>query len=104
MPIASEPKITTPEIYFLLVFALLADAINWIPFINLFVTMVTLPGFQFYFKMKGVRSGWSLGGNLAEFIPLVSFLPAVTAGVLITILIDHFGGTTIKKIGKLAPK
>lgn len=100
----NEPKITGSEIYFLLAFALLSDAINWIPFINFFVTAVTLPGYWFYFNMKGVPTGWSLGGNLAEFIPFISFLPAVTAGVLVTILIDHFGGKTIKRIGKLTAK
>lgn len=100
----AEPKISGGEIYFLLAFALLADAVNWAPIVNWIVTMVTLPGYQFYFKMRGVNGAWSLGGNLIELIPLVSMLPAVTAGVLATILFDHFAPESVKqsvpKIGK----
>ena len=69
--------------------ALIADLLNWIPVVNWLITAITLPSFQFYFKMKGIRSGWSLAGNLAEVLPLVSVLPLITAGVVITIIMDR---------------
>ena len=101
---AAEPKISAGEIYFLLAFALLADAVNWVPVVNWLVTLVTLPGYQFYFKMKKVGGLWSLAGNLVELIPFVSILPAITAGVLATILFDHFAPESVKqslpKLGK----
>lgn len=85
----NQPKISTTEAYYLIVFAIIADLINWIPIVNFLVTAVTLPGFQFYFKIKGVKGIYSLAGNLAELIPVVSILPAITAGVITTIIVDR---------------
>lgn len=101
----AEPKISAPEIYLLLAFALVADAVNWIPIINWFVTIVTLPGYWLYFKLKGVSGVWSMTGNLVELIPVVSIVPAITFGVLATILIDHFAPGELKKaLSKLGGK
>lgn len=87
----NQPKISESEAYFLVCFALLADAVNWIPLGNFFVTAISLPAFQLYFKMKGVNGAWSFGGNLIEFIPVISAMPAVTAGVVVTIILDRTG-------------
>ncbi len=94
-----EPKISLPEAYFLIAFAIIADLINWIPIINWLVTLITLPGFQFYFAMKGVRGVYSLAGNLIEFVPVLSVLPAITAGIIATIIIDRLEAN---KLGQLA--
>ena len=97
-----QPKISLIEAYLLVTFALIADLINWIPFLSWVVTVITLPAFQFYFFMKGVRGVWSLGGNIVEFIPGLSALPAVTAGVVDTILIDRAAATKLGQAGLAA--
>lgn len=94
-----EPKISMPEAYFLIAFAVIADLINWIPVINWLVTLITLPGFQFYFAMKGVKGAYSLGGNLIEMVPGLSILPGITAGIIATIMIDRLEAT---KLGQTA--
>lgn len=107
-----EPKISTPEIIILVLFAVIADLINWIPVINWVVTAVTLPGFQLYFMIKGVRGIYSLAGNAVEAIPALSVLPAITAGIIVTIIIDRamaskLGQTALKAAGpagKIAEK
>ena len=100
----NEPKISLPEAYLLIAFALIADLINWIPIVNWLVTAVTLPGFQLYFRMKGVKGIWGLAGNLVELIPFLSVLPGITAGVVATIIIDRLaasklGATALKAAG-----
>ena len=82
-------KISMGEAYFLVAFAVIADLINWIPLMNWFVTAVTLPAYQFYFHSKGVKTWWSLAGNLGEALPLVSVLPLVTGGVVMTIVMAN---------------
>lgn len=59
-------------------------------------------GFQLYFFMKGVKkvSKYSLAGNLFEFIPFLSFLPAVTAGVVATIISERISATRLGKIAE----
>ena len=89
-----EPKISIVEAYFLIVFAIIADLINWIPIINILTTIVTLPVFQFYFMIKGVKGIYSLAGNIAELIPGLSVLPAITAGVVTTIIVDRVQAKT----------
>lgn len=97
----NQPKISGPEAYLLVAFALLADAINWIPVVNWFVTAITLPAFQIYFMMKGVRGIANIAGNLVELVPFLSFLPGVTAGVIATIIIDRVAAS---KLGAAALK
>jgi hypothetical protein len=98
----NQPKISMPEIILLVMFALLADALNWIPIINIFVSAVSSMSFQLYFFMKGVKKAkYSLVGNLLEFIPFLSILPAVTAGVVATIISERLSET---KLGSLTSK
>ena len=85
----NQPKISLIEAFFLLAFALISDLINWIPIINIFVTIGTLPAFWFYFTLKGVKNRANLVGNLIEFVPALSVLPAITAGILLTIIFDR---------------
>lgn len=92
------PKISTTEAILLISFALLADLINWIPLVNLIVTFFTLPAFQFYFYLKGVRGIYSLIGNLIEIIPFLSILPGITVGIIATILIADKMPLVAKKI------
>lgn len=94
-------KISMVEGFLLISFALIADAINWVPVLNWIVTIVTLPSFQIYFMIKGVKGYYNLAGNVAEFLPVVNALPAVTAGVVATIIIDRVSSS---KIGKAALK
>jgi len=97
-----EPKISLPERYFLIVFAVLADLINWIPIVNILVTIIILPAFQFYFIIKGVRGTYSLMGQIMELIPVLSILPSITTGIIITIIIDY-KGIKLNKIAKVNP-
>ena len=85
----NQPKISLPEAFFLVSFALIADLINWIPYINFVVTAMTLPAFQLYFYFKGINGVFSLAGNLIDAIPFASIVPSVTAGVLATIIMDR---------------
>ena len=94
-------KISMVEGFLLVVFALIADAINWIPILNWIVTIVTLPSFQIYFMIKGVKGYYNLAGNVIELIPLLSWLPAVTAGVVATIIADRIASS---KMGTRALK
>jgi hypothetical protein len=98
-----EPKISTVEAILLVLIALLADAINWIPVVNWVVTLITLPAFQLYFILKKVRGLYALAGNLIEFIPILSILPGVTAGVVGVILLDRATAKKNALRGKLAP-
>ncbi len=77
------------EICFLSMFAIIADLVNTIPVVNIFCAIVTLFITQIYFVLKGVKWGYNLAMELVEFIPVVSILPAVTAGIVITIFITN---------------
>jgi len=87
---AQEPKISDGEAVLLILFALLADLLNWIPGINILITLITLPILQFYFiVIKRIKSYYSIAGNILELIPVLSILPAITGGVVATILLDR---------------
>jgi len=96
-----QPKISLPEAYFLVCFAIILDLINWIPVINIITTVISTASFQLYYFFKGVRGYASLATNLLEFIPILSALPLITTGAIITILIDR---TAASKIGSTALK
>jgi len=98
---SNQSKISLPEAYLLVSFAVIADLVNWIPIVNIFSSVATLLGFQLYFIIKGVRGIWSIAGNGVDLIPGLSVLPAVTAGVLATIIIDR---ATASKLGQTALK
>lgn len=102
-----QPKISITEAYFLIVFAILADLINWIPILNWAVTIITLPSYQLYFYIKRMRGIHSLIGNLIELIPVLSVLPGITTGIVIAIIIDRMestklGSKIIKPVEKIA--
>lgn len=94
-----EPKISMAEGVILLVLAIIADLFNWIPLLGTLISFGTLAFFQLYFLMKGVRGIWSFAGNLMEFFPVVSLLPAATGGVLATLWLDR---QPPKVVGQLA--
>ena len=101
-----EPKISTAEAILLVFFAIIADVINLIPFINILATIVTFTITQLYFRMKGVKATFNIIMQLLEFIPIVSVLPLTTAGVVVTIIIDHnqkLLGTVIATAGAVVP-
>lgn len=85
----NQPKINLGEAYFLIAFALIADFINMFPLFNWLVTVITLPAYQFYFRMKGIKGTYSLVGNLIELVPVLSILPALTTVVVATIIITN---------------
>lgn len=80
-------KLSNINITVLVISALFFDLLSAIPFFNIVVSAISTFSFQTYFFMKDVKkSHYSLIGNLIEFIPgLSSILPAVTAGVIMTI-------------------
>ncbi|OGY68006.1 MAG: hypothetical protein A3I24_02980 [Candidatus Harrisonbacteria bacterium RIFCSPLOWO2_02_FULL_41_13b] len=102
----NKSKILPMEAYFLIAFAVIADLINWIPVVNWFVTLITLPAYQLYFYLKGMRGIYSLGGNIIEFIPGVSVLPGITIGVVLAIIFERLektkvGGKILKPVEKI---
>lgn len=87
------------EAYLLIAFAVIADLINWIPVLNWIVTLVTLPAYQIYFYMKGMRGIYTMTGNLIELIPALSALPGITTGVVVAVIADR---VTASKLGRTA--
>ena len=99
-----QPKISTPVAFVLMAFAIIADLINWIPGVNIIVTVLTL-GYQLYFRMVGVTGVIGLVGNSTEFIPGLSVIPALTAAIGLTIYVDwHPESALAKKINQAASK
>src|SRR3989344_6404670 len=103
----NKSKILPMEAYFLIAFAIIADLINWIPIVNWFVTLITLPAYQLYFYLKGMRGAYSLVGNLIELVPALSVLPGITTGVVLAIIFERLektkvGGKVFKPIEKIA--
>jgi hypothetical protein len=84
-----QPKISIPEAMLLMIIAIIADLIGWIPIVNWVVAIFMFPITQLYFRLKGVKGFFSLIGNLAELIPVISALPAYTFSIGATLLIDR---------------
>src|SRR3989344_7668550 len=93
----SSSKFSPMEIYLLITFAIIADLINWIPVVNWIVTLITLPAFQLYFYLKGMRGIYSLVGNAIELVPVLSILPGVTTGIVLAIVFEKLEETSIGK-------
>jgi hypothetical protein len=94
-----KSKLSSIDIIILVTSALLADVLNAIPFLNIVVAAVSTCFFQLYFFMKGVKKAkYSLVGNVAEFIPGLSVLPAVTAGVIATIIANRAEEKVARKL------
>jgi hypothetical protein len=100
-PEKPQPKISAPEAYLLLAFAVILDLISIIPLINELTAVVATAGYQLYYFLKGVRGYAGLATNIIEFFPALSALPGITAGVGIVILIDR---ATATKLGQTALK
>lgn len=103
----SQNKIPLPEEYLVTAFAVVCDMLNWIPLLNIIVTAVTLPAFQLYFMLRGIRGTYSLAGNLIELVPGLSVFPGLTAGIIITfimhrILTTKLARTALKAAGPAA--
>lgn len=92
-----ENKIPFPEAYLLTAFAIIADLINWIPIINIFISVITL-GFTLYFIIKGVPFLLALAGTIAEFFPVLSVFPILTVAIVITIAL-HWLPVALQAIG-----
>lgn len=99
---AHEPKIGTPMAFVLIAVAIISDLLNWIPVVNIILAVFT-SAFPLYFWFKGLPFSVSLIGDVAEFIPGLSVVPALTASVALTIYADRnpdswFG----KKVSKIS--
>jgi hypothetical protein len=77
------------EIYFLVVFAIIVDLINWIPFINVPVSIAALIVFPWYFKAREVPAYPTVISGLIGLIPGLSALPETIAGVIACIILDR---------------
>lgn len=101
-----EPKISFMVGYWLLLFAIVADLINWIPGINLLVAWTILPLFSLYYFMNGLRGTAHFATQIVQYIvetvPALSILPATSIGVLIIIILDRLEATKLgsEAIGK----
>ncbi len=83
-------KLSNINITVLVISALFFDLLSAIPFFNIVVSAISTFSFQTYFFMKDVKkSHYSLIGNLIEFIPGLNLLPAITAGVIMTIVTNR---------------
>ncbi len=103
-PPKHQPKIPTPVAFILIVVAIIADLINWIPGVNIIVTILTL-GYQFYFWSAGVPGFIGIIGNVIEFIPGLSVIPALTAAISLTVYVDRHPESWIgKKVLEIAAK
>lgn len=96
-----KSKLSGIDIAILVTTAVIADLLNPIPLVNIVVGAVSTGFFQLYFFIKGVKkSHYSLIGNSMEFIPAVSILPAVTAGVIMTIMANRAEEKLADKLSK----
>ena len=85
-----ERRLSIIDSIILVTIALFFDLLSIIPFLNIITSAISTFSFQVYFYLKGVKKAqYSLIGNLVEFIPILSILPAVTLGVVVTIVIDR---------------
>ncbi len=84
----------------LVMIALLFDLLNWIPIINWLVGIFSFLGFGLYFFARGIKQKYNIMGNLFEFLPFLSFLPAVTAGVVATIISNNIAAKVSEKVTK----
>ncbi len=88
-----KPKLSGVEIFFLVSFALIADLFNfllvWV-FLDWVVSILATGIFQLYFFIRGVKGKkYSLIGNVIDAIPFLSVLPAITGGVIGTVIADR---------------
>ncbi|MBI2524340.1 hypothetical protein HYW11_04020 [Candidatus Peregrinibacteria bacterium] len=91
------PKISAIEIALLILFAFTADILSLLPIINVLVSLSVTPVLFCYYKIKRVKAYPSLIAGIMEIIPVLSLLPAFTAGVLAVVLIDRFGASRVGK-------
>ena len=75
----------------MIIVGLIADLINLVPFVNILVTLIITPMLVIYFRLKKLPVHTSIATGLLELIPVLSILPGVTLGIIITILIDRLG-------------
>jgi|SRR3989344_4168592 len=94
-------KISTMEIVLLVLFAFTADILSFIPIINIVMSLVVTPVLFVYYKIKRVPTYPTIIAGVIEVVPVLSMLPAFTAGVLAVILIDKFGAS---KLGSATTK
>jgi len=92
-----QPKTNIVEIFLVMSVTIIADLISLIPGVNWVVSAIMFPGSQFYFWTRGLRSSYALMGNLVEFIPFISILPAYTAMYAVTFYIDHYPESRLAK-------
>src|SRR3989344_5633509 len=86
---AHKPKISVVEAVLCIFLALGFDILDFIPFISFFSGVIGFCVFQFYFIMKRVKSGPNIVANAIDMLPFLSWLPSVTAGVVVVILMDR---------------
>jgi len=94
----SGPKLSVTECFILLLFGIVSDLINLIPFVNILVTLFVTPVIALYFRMKKLPVGASVVAGIIELIPGLSVIPAITFGIIITILIDRFAPVILEKV------
>ncbi|OGJ57329.1 hypothetical protein A3H22_00410 [Candidatus Peribacteria bacterium RIFCSPLOWO2_12_FULL_55_15] len=82
-------KISSTEIALLVLFALTADLFSLLPIINVLVSLVVSPILYLYWKIKRVPAFPTVIAGTIELFPLISMLPAFTAGVLAVVLMDR---------------
>ena len=94
----SGPKLSVTECFILLLFGIVSDLINLIPFVNILVSLFVTPVIALYFRMKKLPVGASVVAGIIELIPGLSVIPAITFGIIITILIDRFAPVILEKV------
>lgn len=85
----NQSKISVPEAIFLIIGAIFVDVLDFIPFVDVIASICSIMIFQIYFLLRGIRGTYSLVGNIIDLVPFIGLLPATTAGVVVTIIIDR---------------
>ena len=105
-----ENKMSLTIFLFLLITAIIKDAIEillgFIPGINLFVWVISLPFAAFIFiivLISGIRGTWLLVGQILDLLPFASILPIATLTVILCYIFQK-SPALVKKTAEKASK
>jgi hypothetical protein len=104
MPEKAEPKISTAEAVLILLFVLLLDAIDLIPFAGDLTDVAGAP-LLLYYMSKHINGVAYLIAEILDAIPVVQELPSRTIVWIATVLFDRFAPAAVEqaveKVGEL---
>ena len=84
-----KPKLSGIEVALAILMAIVVDIIDFIPILDVIVSLGSFIIFWLWFTMRGVRQGWNIACQAVDVIPILDIIPATTLGILITVIIDR---------------